>query len=125
MASLASTSVIAISPVLAGDFIETRTAVPTMVNQNDLLVAGGDTTVAGTNVTLQGNFFKTIQTYMIGLLGIISVSVFIFIGYSLFTAQGKEEDFKNAWKALTYAVVGLAVIPLSYIVVKIFTGFTL
>lgn len=125
IAILMSTLVIAASPVLAAEWTVTRTAVPTKVSQNDLLVTGGDNSVAGTNVTLQGNFFKTIQTYMIGLLGIISVSVFLFIGYSLFTAQGKEEDFKNAWKALTYAVVGLAVIPLSYIVVKIFTGFTL
>lgn len=62
---------------------------------------------------------------MIGLLGIISVTVFIIIGYNLFTAHGKEEDFKNAWKALIYAVVGLAVMPLAYILVKIVTGFTL
>ena len=42
----------------------------------------------------------------------------------LFTAHGKEEDFKKAWTALIYAVVGLAVMPLAYIVVKIVTGFT-
>ena len=62
---------------------------------------------------------------MIGMLGIVSVSVFLYLGYTLFTANGKEEDFKKAWKGLTYAVVGLAVIPLAYIVVKIVTGFTL
>ena len=75
-------------------------------------------------MTLRDNFLRTIQMYIIGLLGITSVSVFLFIGYSLFTAQGKEEEFKKAWKALTYAAVGLAVIPLSYIVVKIVTGLT-
>ena len=58
-----------------------------------------------------------------GLLGIITVSVFLYIGYMLFTAQGKEEDFKKAWTALVYAVIGLAVIPLAYIAVKIVTGF--
>ena len=61
---------------------------------------------------------------MMGLVGIVSVSVFLYIGYMLFTAQGKEEDFKNAWKALVYAVIGLAVMPLAYILVKIVTGFT-
>jgi hypothetical protein len=40
---------------------------------------------------------------MIGLLGIITVSVFLFIGYHLFTAKGNEEDFKKAWIALVYA----------------------
>lgn len=62
---------------------------------------------------------------MIGLLGIVSVSVFLYIGYNLFTAQGKEEEFKKAWVALVYAIIGLAVIPLAYIAVKIFTGFSL
>lgn len=90
-----------------------------------LQVGGGDNSANGaTNVTFKDNFLRNIQVYIMGLLGIVSVSVFLYIGYMLFTAQGKEEDFKNAWKALTYAVVGLAVIPLAFIVVKIVTGFT-
>lgn len=58
---------------------------------------------------------------MIGLLGIITVSVFLYIGYELFTAKGDPETFKKAWIALVYAGVGLAVMPLAYIVVKIVT----
>ncbi|MFA6090526.1 MAG: pilin [Candidatus Gracilibacteria bacterium] len=95
------------------------------VTQAMLQVGGGNNSAnAGTNVTLQGNFLRNIQTYIMGLLGIVTVGIFLYIGYTLFTAQGKEEDFKNAWKALIYAVIGLAVIPLGYIVVKIVTGFT-
>lgn len=90
-----------------------------------MLVSGGDNSAnADVNVSFKDNLLKGIQTYMIGLLGIVTVSVFLYVGYTLFTAQGKEEDFKKSWKALTYAVVGLAVMPLSYIVVKIVTGFT-
>lgn len=95
------------------------------VSRNMLQVGGGDNSANGsTQVTFRDNFLRNIQVYIMGLLGIVSVSVFLYIGYMLFTAQGKEEDFKNAWKALTYAVVGLAIIPLAYIVVKIVTGFT-
>ncbi|MDD5377194.1 MAG: pilin [Candidatus Gracilibacteria bacterium] len=95
------------------------------VTQTMLQVGGGDNSANGdTNVTFKDNFLRNIQIYIVGLLGIVSVSVFLYIGYMLFTAQGKEEDFKNAWKALTYAVVGLAVIPLAFIAVKIVTGFT-
>lgn len=90
-----------------------------------LRVGGGDNSASNsTNVSLKGNFLPKIQTYMMGLLGIVSVSVFLYIGYMLFTAQGKEEEFKNAWKSLIYAVIGLAVMPLAYILVKIVTGFT-
>lgn len=95
------------------------------INQNDLLVGNGvNSANESTNVTFKDNFLKNIQKYMMGLVGIVSVSVFLYIGYMLFTAQGKEEDFKNAWKALVYAVIGLAVMPLAYILVKIVTGFT-
>lgn len=98
---------------------------PVKVTQSDLLVGGGENSANGaTNVTLQGNFLRNIQVYIMGLLGIISVSVFLYIGFILFTAQGKEEEFKKAWTALVYAVIGLAVIPLAFIVVKIVTGFT-
>lgn len=96
-----------------------------MVSQTDLQVGNGENSAnTNTNVTLQENFLRNIQVYVMGLLGIVTVWVFLYIGYTLFTAQGKEEDFKNAWKALTYAVIGLAVIPLGYIAVKIVTGFT-
>lgn len=95
------------------------------VTQNMLLVGGGDNSASSsTNVTFKDNFLRNIQVYIMGLLGIVAVSVFLYIGYMLFTAQGKEEEFKKAWTALVYAVIGLAVIPLAYIVVKIVTGFT-
>ncbi len=90
-----------------------------------LQVGGGDNSAnSSTNVTFRDNFLKNIQVYMLGLLGIVSVSVFLYIGFMLFTAQGKEDEFKKAWTALIYAVIGLAVIPLAYIAVKIVTGFT-
>lgn len=90
-----------------------------------LQVGGGDNSANGnTGVTFRDNFIRNIQVYIIGLLGIVSVGVFLYIGYMLFTADGKEDEFKKAWKALTYAVIGLAVIPLAYIAVKIVTGFT-
>lgn len=90
-----------------------------------LQVGGGDNSAnSSTNVTFKNNFLKNIQVYFMGLLGIVSVSVFLYIGFTLFTARGNEEEFKKAWKALIYVVVGLAVMPLAYIVVKIVTGFT-
>lgn len=98
---------------------------PVGVTQSLLQVGGGDNSAnSSTNVTLKDNFLKNIQVYFMGLLGIVSVSVFLYIGFMLFTAQGKEEEFKNAWKSLIYVVIGLAVMPLAYIVVKIVTGFT-
>lgn len=92
------------------------------ISQSEMLVSGGDNSAsASTSVTVKDNFLKTIERYMIGLLGIVTVSVFLFIGYNFFTAKGDPEAFKKGWIALVYAGVGLAVIPLAYIVVKIVT----
>lgn len=107
--------------ILSTSFAETAVK----VSQNDLLISNGTYSAnENTNVTVQENFLKNIQKYMMGLVGILSVGVFIYIGYSLFTAQGNEEEFKKAWKALIYAAIGLAVMPLAYVAVKIVTGFT-
>ena len=95
------------------------------VTKSMLQVGGGDNSAnSSTNVTVKDNFLKNIQAYFMGLIGIVSVSVFLYIGFMLFTAKGNEEEFKKAWKALVYAVIGLAVMPLAYIMVKIVTGFT-
>lgn len=111
--------------VIGYSSISMYTYVDATVSQTMLQVGGGDNSAtSATNVTFKDNFLRNIQVYIMGLLGIVTVSVFLYIGYMLFTAQGKEEDFKNAWKALTYAVVGLAVIPLAFIAVRIVTGFT-
>lgn len=69
------------------------------VSKNDLLVGGGDNSaLADTNVTIRENFLRVIGTYMIGLLGIVSVAVFLYLGFILFSANGHEDDFKKAWK---------------------------
>lgn len=79
---------------------------------------------AGTGVSLKDNFLKTILRYLLWIVGIVSLSVFIYIWYELATAEWKQEKFTKAIKALVYLIVGLAVIPLSYIVVKVTTWFS-
>ncbi|MDD2487317.1 MAG: hypothetical protein PHS92_03035 [Candidatus Gracilibacteria bacterium] len=96
--------------------------------QNDNLITGDNHVdlslgVNKNNVNFSDNFIKVIEKYIFGLVGVIAVSVFIYIAYMLFTAEGKEDEMKKAVKALTYAIVGLAIIPLSYVVIKIVTGF--
>lgn len=75
------------------------------------------------NVNFSDNFIKVIERYIFWLLWIIAVTVFIYISYMLFTAEWKEDELKKAMKALTYAIVWLAIIPLSYIAIRIITWF--
>lgn len=73
------------------------------------------------DVNFEDNFIKVIERYIFGLLWIIAVGVFLYIGFILFTAEWKEEKLKEWMKALVYAWVWLAIIPLSYILIKIVT----
>jgi hypothetical protein len=57
-------------------------------------------------------------------VGIVSIGMFIYTGFRLFMARGDEKEYSQAWKAFAYTVVGLAAIPLSFVLVKIALGFT-
>lgn len=72
-----------------------------------------------------GKALTTIQKYLIRLVWLVAIAVFIFAGFNLFMAKGDDKEYGKAWKALTYAAIGLAVIPLSYVVVKIVLGFNI
>jgi len=67
----------------------------------------------------------TVQKYLIRLVWLAAVAMFIYAGFNLFMAKGDDKEYGKAWKALTYAAVGLAIIPLSYVVVKIVLGFNI
>lgn len=43
------------------------------------------------------------------------------MGFKLISARGNEEEFKKAWIALVYVVMGLTIPPLSYVAVRIVT----
>lgn len=93
------------------------------VSRDAMLVDGGDASAnASTDVTFKGNFLSTAQNLMFSVMAIVAVGVFVFLGVKLVMARGNEEEFKKAWVALSYAVVGLALIPAAYAIVRIVTG---
>ncbi len=67
------------------------------------------------------SIFKTIVDYTFWLLALITIWVFVYIGYLFITSSWNEEQFKKAWKMLMYAVIGLVVIGLSWGIVKLVT----
>nr|MDD3720145.1 hypothetical protein [Candidatus Gracilibacteria bacterium] len=77
------------------------------------------TNETGTNVL--DSIFAKIVDYTFGLLALIAVAIFIYIGYLFITSSGNEEQFKKAWKMTMYTVIGLAIISLSWGMVKLVT----
>jgi heme O synthase-like polyprenyltransferase len=70
-------------------------------------------------VSLKDNFLGTIQNYLFTLVVIVAIGMFIYTGFNLFSARGDEKAYSQAWKAFAYTIVGLAIIPLSYVLVKV------
>ncbi|MFH0838013.1 MAG: pilin [Patescibacteria group bacterium] len=64
----------------------------------------------GQNVTLIINYF-------LGILGLIAVAFLIYAGILMVTAGGNDEQIGKARKIITYAVVGIVIILLSWTIV--------
>jgi cytochrome bd-type quinol oxidase subunit 2 len=59
----------------------------------------------------------TIVNYFLTFLGIVAVMMIIFGGVTYVTAAGKQESIDNAKKIITYALVGLLIIMVSFALV--------
>jgi hypothetical protein len=80
-------------------------AAPTVVAQGTL----------GQNVTNLINYF-------LGFLGLIAVAFLIYAGVLMITAGGDEEKVGKARQIITYAVIGIVIILLSYTIVQFATS---
>lgn len=72
----------------------------------------------------QANWFTSslipsIITNMIAFIGIASVGMIIYAGIQYLISGGSEENPKKANKIMTYAITGLVISMLSYIIIQI------
>jgi cytochrome bd-type quinol oxidase subunit 2 len=64
----------------------------------------------GQNITL-------IINYALGMLGLVAVAFLIYAGVLMVTAGGNDEQIAKARKIITYAVIGIVIILLSWTIV--------
>ncbi len=91
--------------------------------RDNLLVGGGTNSATGNNtaVTFRENILPTIQVYLLAAYAVVAIGMLIYAGFKLYAASGDEAEFKKAWIALICIIVGLAVAPMAYIVVRVVT----
>ncbi|XOU93918.1 MAG: Mbov_0395 family pilin-like conjugal transfer protein [Candidatus Kerfeldbacteria bacterium] len=58
------------------------------------------------------------MSWILGLLGLISVIIVLYGGFSWMTAAGNEEKLSKAKKLLTYSIIGLIVILFAWVMVS-------
>jgi len=69
----------------------------------------------GQNITLIINYF-------LGILGLVAVAFLIYAGILMVTAGGNDEQIGKARKIITYAVIGIVIILLSWTIVTFVTS---
>lgn len=69
-----------------------------------------------------GDLILSVIRILIGLLLSITVLFIILGGYQYVTSAGNEEQAKRGRRTLTYAIIGLVVVILSYVIVNTVSG---
>ena len=71
---------------------------------------------------LINNFFIYIKDSIFGLLALITIGLFIYIGWKLVKADWNPEEMKKAFKNLVHIIIWLFIIAASFAIVKIVAG---
>lgn len=80
---------------------------------------------AAPDVTRQGSLSDNVTTlinYFLGFLGLVAVAFLIYAGVLMVTAGGDEDQVGKARKIITYAVIGIVIILLSWTIVTFVTN---
>lgn len=62
--------------------------------------------------------FMGILNYVLGFLGVLAVAMIVYGGFIYMTSAGNEERVKSGRAILTYAIVGLLIVILSWVIVR-------
>ena len=66
----------------------------------------------------EGGLISILINFLLWTVGILSVVMIIFSGFSYITSAGDAAKTKSAQTALTYSIVGLIVAVLAWVIVK-------
>ena len=88
------------------------------VSDYGIQTTGRGTTVSETELTQN---VKNIINFVLGVLGLIAVCVIIYAGIRLTSSAGNDDAKENAKKIITYAIIGLLIVALSWVIVEFVT----
>ena len=64
------------------------------------------------------NWFTVMLQWLILLSGVVAAAILIFNGYMYITASGDEGKIQKATKGITYAIIGLIIAAISFLIVN-------
>lgn len=63
-------------------------------------------------------WIRAILMFIVGLAGLIAVAILIFNGIKYMTASGDEQKIQSATSGITWAVIGLVVVGIAWLIVN-------
>lgn len=70
------------------------------------------------------DIFSNLISLAIGFGGIVFFLMFVVGGFQYLTAGGNPQSVEGARKTLTYAIMGLVFVALSFLILKLIASFT-
>lgn len=90
----------------------------------NLLAQATQTSSGPAQLTGLQDIFSNVVSMAIGLAGIVLFIMFVVGGFSYLTAGGNPQAVEGAKKTLTYAIGGLVVVALAFLILKLISTFT-
>ena len=95
--------------------------------KNDIIpewesITGQIDTNAEWGFDLINTIFVYIKDSIFGLLALITIGLFIYIGWKLVKADWNPEEMKKAFKNLVHLIIWLFIVAASFAIVKIVAG---
>ena len=88
--------------------------------QNPGVLTGGAGTQSGTS--LLDSILAYIRDSLFGLMALIAIGVFLWIGGRFIVARGNPEEFKKAWLQFLYAIIGIFIVAFAWAAVRLIAG---
>lgn len=67
---------------------------------------------------------QNVINFLIGFAGVVSVLLIVWAGIRFVLSEGDKEKIVNARKTLTYALLGLLLVALAFVLVRFVVTFT-
>ncbi len=88
--------------------------------QNPGVLTGGTGAQDGTS--LLDAILAYIRDSLFGLMALVAIGVFLWIGGRFLVARGNPEEFKKAWTQFLYAIIGIFIVAFAWAAVRLVVG---
>ena len=112
---------VSISWVFAWDLRDQLNPISWVGEQNPVLAQAAGGAISGDESILTG-LFQYVRDFIFDILWLIAVGVFLYFWFKLISAQWNPEELKKVLVWFVYAVIGLAIIPLSWTLVRLISS---